>query len=254
MPDLILLDSESSTRKSVWDKENPSTKIGELLLCRKLSVALTKNPTEKVGSIEYDPYDQKYVVWSRLICNEKFGRWNSENKSQRSKHINKMVKVAQTTLLPKQMKEVYSESKDQFLRNISYIRDSANEGMRNSVNNIGMNTWRKELMHMVEVGYKPSSEQVKSAMEYVVKTKDEYEYLSTYDPPKVFVWIKPDGVTYQRFLKHASPDGEQIEVPNTDALPDELKSKLFVLSVCDPKKFVEEVGMKEADDKFWVIV
>ena len=43
--------------------------------------------------------------------------------------------------------------------------------------NIGMNTWRKELMHMVEVGYKPSSEQVKSAMEYVVKTKDEYEYL-----------------------------------------------------------------------------
>jgi hypothetical protein len=84
-------------------------------------------------------------------------------------------------------------------------------------------------------------------MAYVVETKESYERNQSYSPERGFVWIKPDCVVYQ----HGK---EEITVPNTDALPEDVRGKLFVLMVSDKERFVDEVGMKADDNKFWVIL
>jgi hypothetical protein len=106
---------------------------------------------------------------------------------------------------------------------------------------------RDELFNMVEQGYKPKNDSFVKAMAYVVDTKDEYERNQQYSPERGFVWIKPESVVYKR-------GKEEISVPNTDALPEDVRGKLFVLMVSDKDTFIDEVGMKAGDNKFWVIL
>jgi hypothetical protein len=101
---------------------------------------------------------------------------------------------------------------------------------------------------MVEQGYKPKNAAFASAMAYVVETKDDFERNQNYNPERGFVWIKPECVIYKRGKNDA------ISVPNIDTLPEEIRGKLFVLMVSDKDTFIDEVGMKAGDNKFWVIL
>jgi hypothetical protein len=160
--------------------------------------------------------------------------------------MNNIVKEALKYLLPTQLKEVVAESVDKFDRYISNIRDSARQGMRHALSRTN-DELRDELFNMVEQGYKPKNASIASAMAYVVETKESYERNQQYSPERGFVWIKPEGVVYKR-------GKEEISVPNTDALPEDVRGKLFVLMVSDKDTFIDEVGMKAGDNKFWVIL
>jgi hypothetical protein len=212
---------------------------------RELELAYANLPTQVVGCIGYD--GEVYTVNSRLIENARFSAWSSyDYHTKKSKHMNNIVKEALKYLLPTQLKEVVAESVDKFDRYISNIRDSARQGMRHALSRTN-DELRDELFHMVEQGYKPKNASIASAMAYVVETKDEYERNQEYSPERGFVWIKPDGVVYKR-------GKEEITVPNTDALPEDVRGKLFVLMVSDKDRFIDEVGMKAGDNKFWVIL
>ena len=212
---------------------------------RELELAYANLPTQVVGCIGYD--GEVYTVNSRLIENARFSAWSSyDYHTKKSKHMNNIVKEALKYLLPTQLKEVVAESVDKFDRYISNIRDSARQGMRHALSRTN-DELRDELFHMVEQGYKPKNASIASAMAYVVETKESYERNQEYSPERGFVWIKPDGVVYKR-------GKEEITVPNTDALPEDVRGKLFVLMVSDKDTFIDEVGMKAGDNKFWVIL
>lgn len=220
-----------------------------------LDVAHIKNPTEVIGAVGYHRYEEKFVVESRLIANAKYAYWNSDHRTQKSKHMSKLFKTAKNVLVPKQIHEVYKDNKDGFLQNIASIRNNAIDGLRDYVNRINMYDWRQELLNMERVGYVPQMPAIKKALDYVVTTKEEFEHNSTYSPPTGFVWIKPDGVVYQKFLdSHAKQDGEPVEVSSTDELPESIRQKMFVLMIGEENRFIEEVGMKVNDSKFWVIL
>jgi hypothetical protein len=213
---------------------------------RELELAYANLPTQVVGCIGYD--GEVYTVNSRLIENAKYSAWSSyDYHTKKSKHMNNIVKEALKYLLPTQLKEVVAESVDKFDRFISYIRDEARQGMRSTLART-IDDLRNELFHMVEQGYKPKNASIASAMTYVVETKDTYERNQSYSPERGFVWIKPDGVVYKRGKDDA------ISLPNTDALPEDVRGKLFVLMVSDKERFIDEVGMKADDNKFWVIL
>jgi hypothetical protein len=210
-----------------------------------LELAYANMPNEVVGAIGFD--GEVYTVNCRLIENARFSAWSSyDYHTKKSKHINNIVKEALKYLLPTQLKEVVGESVDKFDRYISNIRDGARVGMRQTLNRTN-DDLRDELFHMVEQGYRPKNATFASAMAYVVHTKDEYERNQEYSPERAFVWIKPDCVVYKR-------GKEEISVPNTDALPEEIRGKLFVLMVTDKDSFIDDVGMKASDNKFWVIL
>ena len=212
---------------------------------RELELAYANLPTQVVGAIGFD--GESYTVNSRLIENAKYSAWSTyDYHTKKSKHMNNVVKEALKHLLPTQLKEVVAESVDKFDRYISNIRDGAKQGMRQTLNRTN-DDLRDELFHMVEQGYKPKNATFASAMAYVIETKDEYERNQQYSPERGFVWIKPDGVVY----KHGK---EETSVPNVEALPEEIRGKLFVLMVSDKDRFIDEVGMKADDNKFWVIL
>jgi hypothetical protein len=212
---------------------------------RELELAYANLPTQVVGAVGFD--GEVYTVNCRLIENARFSAWSSyDYHTKKSKHMNNIVKEALKYLLPTQLKEVVAESVDKFDRYISNIRDRARQGMRHALSRTN-DELRDELFNMVEQGYKPKNASIASAMAYVVETKESYERNQQYSPERGFVWIKPEGVVYKR-------GKEEISVPNTDALPEDVRGKLFVLMVSDKDTFIDEVGMKAGDNKFWVIL
>jgi hypothetical protein len=218
----------------------------KMTVYRELELAYANLPTQVVGAIGFD--GESYYVYSRLVENAKFSAWNSRDyHTKKSKHMNNIVKEALKYLLPTQLKEVISESVQGFEQHIHKIRDNAVHSMRAKLN--GLNSqMRDELFHMVEQGYKPKNACFASAMTYVVETKEEYERNQNYNPERAFVWVKPDCVVYQRFK------ADPISVASTDDLPEEIRGKLFVLMVSDTNNFIDEVGMKAGDNKFWVML
>jgi hypothetical protein len=211
-----------------------------------LELAYVNMPNEVVGSIGYD--GEVYTIYSRLIENARFSRWSGRDyHTKKSKHMNNIVKEAPKYLLPTQFKEVVDESSNNFYRFIQEIRTKAVYGMRSTLNNT-TDSLRDELFHMVEQGYKPKNACFASAMAYVVESREEYERNENYDPAKAFVWIKSDSVAYK------IDKGEVLSVATTNDLPEEIRGKLFVLMVTDHNTFIDEVGMKAGDNKFWVIL
>jgi hypothetical protein len=213
---------------------------------RELNLAYANLPEQVVGAIGFD--GEVYTVNSRLIENAKFSAWSSyDHHTKKSKHMNNIVKEALKYLLPTQFKEVVEESISSFNTHIGQIRDDARQGMRYALHRT-IDDLRDELFNMVEQGYKPKNTSIASAMTYVVETKESYERNQSYDPERAFVWIKPDCVVYRR----GKDDPRQ--VGSTDELPEEIRGKLFVLMVSDKDVFIDEVGMKAGDNKFWVIL
>jgi hypothetical protein len=212
---------------------------------RELELAYANLPEQVVGAVGFD--GEVYTVNSRLIENAKYSAWNSyDYHTKKSKHMNNIVKEALKHLLPTQLKEVVAESVDKFDRYIHDIRAEAVQGMRRSLHGT-IDDLRDELFNMVEQGYKPKNASIASAMAYMVETKEQYERNQSYSPERGCVWIKPECVVYKR-------GKEEITVPDTDALPEDVRGKLFVLMVSDKDRFIDEVGMKAGDNKFWVIL
>lgn len=237
-PELIVV---GGSRKRTHFVENNV----QLHTYRELELAYANLPEQVVGAIGFD--GDVYTVNCRLIENARFSAWSSyDYHTKKSKHMNNIVKEALKHLLPTQLKEVVAESVDKFDRYINNIRDSARQGMRHTLSRTN-DELRDELFHMVEQGYKPKNASIASAMAYVVETKESYERNQQYSPERGFVWIKPEGVVYKR-------GKEEITLPNTDALPEDVRGKLFVLMVSDKDTFIDEVGMKAGDNKFWVIL
>lgn len=245
MPDLIIVEGSHG---------HNTTLNGELIrVYSMLDIAHIKNPTEIIGSIGYDKYEDKYSVCSRLISNARYSHWSSGNSRQMSKHMNKMLKVAIKVLLPKQLYEVYNKSTQDITNQIRWVRDKVTDGLRSNVMN-NHKMWRDELLHMAEVGYVPKLDEVKKAMEFVVANREEYDARANYDPPKAYVWIKPDGVEYQLFDRGVITNGDPVAISSQNELPEAIREKMFVLMITDQNKFIEDIGMKEADNKFWVIL
>ena len=241
-PELVVVEATRGIRTS-----SKTSTGGELYVAyRGLNLAYANLPDQVVGTIGYE-YDQFFVT-SRLIENAKYSVWSGrEHNTRKSKHMNNIVKEAVKTLLPTQFHEVVAESNDKFARHIREIRDRATQNMRGALNSTN-NVLRDELFNMVESGYKPKNESFAKAMAYVVETKDEYERNQNYNPPTAFVWIKPDHVMYGKDRE------EPQQIASMEELPEDVRGKLFVLMVSDKNNFIDEVGMKADDNKFWVIL
>ena len=212
---------------------------------RGLELAYANLPTQVVGYIGFD--GESYYVYSRLITNAKYSTWSTDHHVKKSKHMNNIVKEAVKYLLPTQFKEMVEESLGFVERDIHRIREKSREGLYGKLRHIGYSEWRDALLHMASVGYRPENKEIAEAMAYVVETQEDYDRNANYNPDKMFVWIKPECVMY------GNGKDDYQELKSVDELPEDIRGKLFVLMVTDAKSFVDEVGMKFEDNKFWVI-
>ena len=209
-------------------------------------VAEVSDPSKPIGSIGYDS-DEKYWVRSRLIQNEKYGRWNrSQFESKYSKHMKNIVKEAIKTLKPISYEEIFAEQEGNILRAIDQrsrqVISKCNAYMKMDFSDVF-----PELLHMYNIGYTPASPKFAEAIKYSVDNKEELEKYYNYKPKKCMIWVRPNSVVYEI-------DKVLNQVDTTSELPEELRGKLFVLDVTDKGQFIEDVGMKQDAGVYWVLL
>jgi len=211
-----------------------------------LHVHDVNDPDKIIGGIGFDS-DDKYFVRSRLIRNEKFGRWNTaQHQSKSSKHMKNIVKEAVKYLKPLSYEEVREENEGQVLRAIDQ-RSRQVIAKCNAYMKMDFSKVFPELLHMHNIGYTPKGTDFAQAITYAVENKEELEKYYDYKPKKCMIWVRPNSVVWEI-------DNTTCTVPSVNELPENLRGKLFVLDVTDKNTFVEDVGIKQDTGIYWVLL
>lgn len=232
-----------SNRTTFFDDETPPNRVE---VKTSLLVHDVNDPSKPIGQIGYDT-DEKYWVRSRLIQNEKYGRWNThQHQSKFSKHMKNIVKEAVKSLKPLSYEEVVAENEGTVLRAIDQ-RSRQVITKCNAYLKMDFADVFPELLHMRNIGYIPNSPRMAQAIDYAVDNKEELEKYYNYQPKKCMIWVRPNSVVYEI-------DKVVNQVNTTAELPEDLRGKLFVLDVTDKNVFVEDVGMKQDTGIYWVLL
>ena len=228
-------------RISFFDDQNQRLEVKT-----SLHVHDASDPDKPIGGIGFDS-DDKYFVRSRLIRNEKFGRWNTQqHQSKSSKHMKNIVKEAMKTLKPLSYQEIAEEHVGGMDRACNSMHNNI-QGKINSNMRLDFTEIFPELLHMHNIGYTPSTPKIAQAVAYAVEHKEEVEKYYNYNPKRCMIWVRPNSVVYEidKVLK---------QVNSTAELPEDLRGKLFVLDVTDKNTFIEDVGMKQDTGIYWVLL
>jgi hypothetical protein len=225
---------------------DPEGANGRVEVKTSLHVHDASDPDKAIGGIGFDS-DNKYFVRSRLIRNEKFGRWNpSQHQSKSSKHMKNIVKEAVKSLKPLSYEEVVEENIGNIERAViersRTVVVKADVAMRMNFSDVF-----SELLHMRNTGYTPTTPKMAQAIAYAVENKEELEKYYDYKPKKCMIWVRPNSVVYEI-------DKVVNQVNTTAELPETLREKLFVLDITDKNTFVEDVGMKQDTGIYWVLL
>lgn len=230
-----------SNRHYVFNENNEKIEIKT-----SLNVLDASDPNKNIGAIGFDG-ENKYFVRSRLIRNEKYGRWNThQHQSKSSKHLKNIAKEATKYLKPLSYEEVFEENEGSVLRAIDQrsrqVIQKCSAYMKMDFNKVF-----PELLHMHNIGYTPKGTEFAQAIKYAVENKEELEKYYNYQPKKCMIWVRPNSVVYEI-------DKVLSQVNNTSELPEDLRGKLFVLDVTDKGQFVEDVGIKQDTGIYWVLL
>jgi hypothetical protein len=232
-----------SNRTTFFDDATPPNRIE---VKTSLLAHDVNDPSKPIGVIGYDT-DEKYWVRSRLIQNEKYGRWNtSQHQSKFSKHMKNIVKESVKSLKPLSYEEVREENEGHVLRAIDQrsrqVIQQCNAYMKMDFSKVF-----PELLHMHNIGYTPKGTEFAQAITYAVENKEELEKYYDYKPKKCMVWVRPNSVVYEI-------DKEIKQVNSVQELPEYLHQKIFVLDITDKGQFVEDVGIKQDTGIYWVLL
>jgi len=241
-----LLQFSLGSNRTIIYEDTDSGERERIEIKTSLLVQDASDPEKPIGGIGYDT-DEKYWVHSRLIKNEKYGRWNRRQyHSKFSKHMKNIVKEAIKSLKPISFEEIKAENEGAVARTINTIgaqvRSKANEKSK-----VDFMDLFPELLHMHNIGFVPVTPKMADAIAYAVENKDKIEKYYNYNPKKCMIWVRPNNVLYEI-------DGVVTEVNSTAELPEDLRGKLFVLDVTDKGQFVEDVGIKQDIGIYWVLL
>ena len=208
-----------------------------------------------IGIIEVSSYynnsethKPKYGITS---INIEDGRttYGGEGAYKYSIHSKNIVRVAKKVFKPFTFDQIADRARRKFSQEISNIGSTATWDLRNKTcSDIGY--FQEDLIELHRLGHNFKSPKVAKMVEYLANNREHLEKYVGYNPDHYFVLVKDNEVQYRL----NSTKGEQpYKVPSKDALPDDIKGKLFVLDITDKQEFVEDIGLKENDGAYWII-
>jgi hypothetical protein len=209
------------------------------------------DPSVSIGQIyleSNDPYN--YCVSSRLISNNKYSHWSTQDhRTKKSKHMATALKTAIKVLKPVELSEVFESQEDNFKQALHHSRDKLSHGIRNTLTGVSRGTIHQEMLNMISVGYTPVSKEFVDAMAYIKETHNEISRLQAYDPEYALVRVYTDRVEYLTKGKEGNGVADDMS-----KLPPDIAGKMFVLSIAEQDKFVEEIGVKREHNTYWVVL
>jgi hypothetical protein len=175
--------------------------------------------------------------------------YGKEGSFKYSIHAKNIVRVAKKAFKPFTFDQIANKAKQKFASEVDSLSNNMRWELRQQTCD-GYQHFIDDWENLFHLGYAPKNAKFKQMMEYVMANKEKIDKYHKYDPDHYFVLVKDNEVQYR--LNSAKGEQPRI-VPNKDALPDEIKGKLFVLDITDKQSFVEDIGLKENDGAYWII-
>ena len=224
-------------------------------VCDSLFAYHSTDLNNHIGIIEVSNYynnsethKPKYGITS---INIEDGRhtYGGEGAYKYSIHSKNIVRVAKKAFKPFTFDQIADRARRKFNQEISSIDQRASWNLRNNTCS-DIDVFQEDLMELFYLGHKFKNPKVENMVAYLAKNQEEIKKYVNYNPDHYFVLVKDNEVQYRL----NSTKGEQpFKVQSKDALPDDIKGKLFVLDITDKQEFVEDIGLKENDGAYWII-
>jgi hypothetical protein len=222
-------------------------------ICRGMFVHHSTDLNNHIGTIgiEGSWNKPKYNISSINITDGR-NSYGIDGEFKSSIHAKNIVRVAKKVFKPFTFDQIADRCSKQFKGKI----DSISNGMRWELRQNTCDGYQhliadwENLHHM---GYTPKNEKFASMMDYVMANKEKIDKYQNYNPAHYFVLVKDNEVQY-RLNKAKDFDPDPTIVKTKADLPADIQGKLFVLDIADKQDFVEDVGLKENDGAYWIIV
>lgn len=190
----------------------------------------------------------KYGITSINIDDGR-GTYGGEGEHKYSIHAKNIVRIAKKAFKPFTFDQIANRARRKFNQEIDGIGSRASWNLRNNTCN-DIDIFQEDLLELHYLGIKFKSPRIAKMAEYLAENQDDIKKYVNYAPDHYFVLVKDSEVQYRL----NSAKGEQPNIlPSKDALPDDIKGKLFVLDITDQQQFVEDIGLKENDGAYWII-
>ena len=208
------------------------------------------NVRNSLGSVYSD--NDKIVVESRLIENEKYSMHNSEFHTRKTQDIRKVLKYMKEYLKPYTAQEIAN-------RTLSGAKHAFNEHKEKAMwkardyKLADMDVLYEEVMHMKMLGYEPKTNAVKKLIHEGLPVLEQYMKTKDIEFPRVHVHIAPDeSVTVAVLMKHSNMDVGANTYETLAAAPTFIQQQVGLLKMMDINTHVPDVGYKSSDIEFWI--
>lgn len=212
-----------------------------------LDIYFDDDPNNRIRCLGRERYKDKYWITNRNIEGGRIHWGRGEGEAKQSKHSKNIVKIAKETLKPLTIKQVMDGCKREFEQNVNSMRHKWGWEINRRTND-AFKVAYEDMIHLKSIGYEPRTAKFRDAMNYLYENRANIDKYSNYDPEWVFVWVKPNSVEYMR--KGAE---ESHRVHTLEDLPEDIRGKMFVLDISDPKQFMEDIGLKDSKTAYWVM-
>lgn len=242
LKDPMLIIKEGYRKSTILIREN------ERKIYRGVDLIHASNPEFVVGSLMY--INDKYMVESRLIENNKYAHYNSDHHCNASQNMKNIVKIALSKLKPLQIHEVARKSLEscRIHTDISDIRHDIARSIRDEISSVSRTEIFEELLHMRNMGYAPKGEAMGKLMTFVNKNEARFREDYEFNPEVRFVYINPNNT-----ITVTKQEGESLgDYPNVNSLPEDILSKLTVLMLSPDNTFIRDIGKKDKENMFWI--
>jgi hypothetical protein len=219
-------------------------------ICTSLQVFHTTDTNNAIGKIDTTWYGDK-PKYSVSSINISTGRnsYGLHGQQKYSIHPKNVVREAKKAFKPFTFNQIADRHDGNFTNNIHSLSNGMRWELRQNLCD-DYEHFIADFEHLYHMGYNPKNSKLKTMMQYVIDNKEKIDKYHNYNPDHYFVLVKADEVQYRlNSLKSDTP----YKVSSKDALPDDIKGKLFVLDITNNQDFVEDVGLKENDGAYWII-
>lgn len=203
-----------------------------------------------LGSVYAD--DDKIVVESRLIQNEKYNMHNSEFRTRKTQDIRKVLKYMKEYIKPYTAHEIAN-------RTIGVAKEAFSEYKSNT-------TWdaRKyelddvmdlyeEALHMKTLGYEPKTEAFRKLLGEGFEIVEKAARIEDKEFPKVHVYVAPDETVTVSVLENKCklPIGVD-SYESLAAAPTLIQQHVGILKIMEDRSHVPDIGYKASATEFWI--
>jgi hypothetical protein len=212
-----------------------------------LEIYNSNDPDIQIGELSVERYTGKHTITNRNIQDGR-NSYSRLGQTKSSIHAKNILKVAKKTLCPITLQQHMAGVKSTYENAIQSLRNKWSWDVNRKTDGAFKLAY-KDMLYLHDSGYNPQDERFRECMNYLAKNRESIDKYHDYNPTTYFVWVKPNEVQYMK-------TGEKTPtiVANKNDLNDDIKGKMFVLDITDHKNFVEDVGLKENESTYWVIV